>query len=72
MKIAQYQVRTASATASAFIKGEDRSVLSEAWDRIYVTTCLVRISQDRRDDESRCRSRMVKPKQYLLEALRAS
>jgi hypothetical protein len=38
MKIAQYHGPRGKRDRVRFVKGEDRSVLSEAWDRIYVTT----------------------------------
>lgn len=38
MKIAQYHGPHGKRDAVRFIKGEDRSVLGTAWDRIYVTT----------------------------------
>lgn len=38
MKIAQYHGPRGKGDRVRFIKGEDRSVLDEAWDRIYVTT----------------------------------
>ncbi len=38
MKIAQYHGPQGKGDRVRFIKGEDKSVLSEAWDRIYVTT----------------------------------
>ena len=38
MKIAQYHGPNGKGDRVRFIKGEDRTVLSEAWDRIYVTT----------------------------------
>ena len=38
MKIAQYHGPRGKRDRVRFIKGEDRSVLNEAWDRIYVTT----------------------------------
>ena len=38
MKIAQYHGPEGKRDRVRFIKGEDRSVLSQAWDRIYVTT----------------------------------
>jgi len=38
MKIAQYHGPQGKKDNVTFIKGEDRSVLSRAWDRIYVTT----------------------------------
>ena len=38
MKIAQYHGVHGKKDRVRFIKGEDRSVLDEAWDRIYVTT----------------------------------
>ncbi len=38
MKIAQYHGPHGKRDHVRFIKGEDRSVLSRAWDRIYVTT----------------------------------
>ncbi|HEX9963818.1 MAG TPA: radical SAM protein [Allosphingosinicella sp.] len=38
MKIAQYHGPHGKRDRVRFIKGEDRSVLREAWDRIYVTT----------------------------------
>src|SRR5581483_785186 len=38
MKIAQYHGPNGKCDRVKFIKGEDRSVLTEAWDRIYVTT----------------------------------
>ncbi|TIR52207.1 MAG: radical SAM protein, partial [Mesorhizobium sp.] len=38
MKIAQYHGPRGKKDRVRFIKGEDRSVLSQAWDRIYVTT----------------------------------
>lgn len=38
MKIAQYHGLQGTRDRVRFIKGEDRSVLSQAWDRIYVTT----------------------------------
>jgi hypothetical protein len=38
MKIAQYHGPRGKRDRVRFIKGEDRSVLNEAWDRIYITT----------------------------------
>lgn len=38
MKIAQYHGPQGKGDRVRFIKGEDRSALSQAWDRIYVTT----------------------------------
>ena len=38
MKIAQYHGPRGKNDRVRFVKGPDRSVLSEAWDRIYVTT----------------------------------
>ncbi len=38
MKIAQYHGPLGKKDRVRFIKGQDRSVLSQAWDRIYVTT----------------------------------
>lgn len=38
MKIAQYHGPNGKNDHVTFIKGEDQSVLSQAWDRIYVTT----------------------------------
>ncbi|RWG50496.1 MAG: radical SAM protein [Mesorhizobium sp.] len=38
MKIAQYHGPHGKRDRVRFIKGEDRSVLDQAWDRIYVTT----------------------------------
>lgn len=38
MKIAQYHGPRGKNDRVTFIKGEDRSVLKQAWDRIYVTT----------------------------------
>jgi hypothetical protein len=38
MKIAQYHGSRGKGDNVRFIKGEDRSVLATAWDRIYVTT----------------------------------
>jgi len=38
MKIAQYHGPRGKMDNVRFIKGEDRSVLTKAWDRIYVTT----------------------------------
>jgi hypothetical protein len=38
MKIAQYHGPYGKKDRVRFIKGEDRSVLSETWDRIYITT----------------------------------
>src|SRR5581483_311570 len=38
MKIAQYHGPYGKRDRVRFIKGEDRSVLTEAWDRVYVTT----------------------------------
>src|SRR5437660_12204314 len=38
MKIAQYHGPRGKKDHVRFIKGEDRSVLGTAWDRIYVTT----------------------------------
>ena len=38
MKIAQYHGPHGKRDRVRFIKGADRSVLSEAWDRIYITT----------------------------------
>jgi len=38
MKIAQYHGSEGKKDNVTFIKGEDKSVLSKAWDRIYVTT----------------------------------
>src|SRR5215467_10459195 len=49
MKIAQYHGPRGTQDRVRFIKGEDRSVLAFAWDRIYVTTLFsfefARISQ---------------------------
>jgi hypothetical protein len=49
MKIAQYHGPNGKGDRVRFIKGEDRTVLSKAWDRIYVTTLFsfefTRISQ---------------------------
>ena len=50
MKIAQYHGPLGKKDHVRFIKGEDRSVLSQAWDRIYVTTLiLLRVPEDRAD-----------------------
>lgn len=38
MKIAQYHGPRGKGDSVRFIKGEDRSVLEEAWDRVYITT----------------------------------
>ena len=38
MKIAQYHGPRGKGDNVRFIKGEDRSVLAEAWDRVYITT----------------------------------
>ena len=38
MKIAQYHGERGKGDKVRFIKGEDRTVLMQAWDRIYVTT----------------------------------
>ena len=38
MKLAQYHGPQGKGDHVRFIKGQDRSVLSEAWDRIYITT----------------------------------
>ena len=38
MKIAQYHGPNGKGDHVRFIKGEERSVLSQAWDRIYITT----------------------------------
>lgn len=38
MKIAQYHGPQGKGDRVRFIKGDDRSVLAQAWDRIYVTT----------------------------------
>lgn len=38
MKIAQYHGPRGKGDRVRFIKGEDRSVLTEAWDRVYITT----------------------------------
>jgi hypothetical protein len=38
MKIAQYHGSRGKGDRVRFVKGEDRSVLATAWDRIYVTT----------------------------------
>lgn len=38
MKLAQYHGPNGKKDRVKFIKGEDKSVLGEAWDRIYVTT----------------------------------
>ena len=38
MKIAQYHGPRGKRDRVRFIKGEDRSVLNDAWDRIYITT----------------------------------
>lgn len=38
MKIAQYHGPLGKNDRVRFIKGEDRSVLTESWDRVYVTT----------------------------------
>src|SRR5580704_9349991 len=49
MKFAQYHVARGKKDNVRFIKGEDRSVLMTAWDRIYVTPLFsfefARISQ---------------------------
>ena len=38
MKIAQYHGAHGKGDRVRFIKGEDKSVLDEAWDRVYITT----------------------------------
>ena len=38
MKIASYHGKYGKKDNLTFIKGEDRSVLNKAWDRIYVTS----------------------------------
>lgn len=38
MKIAQYHGANGKGDRVRFVKGQDRSVLNQAWDRIYVTT----------------------------------
>lgn len=38
MKIAQYHGPTGKRDHVKFIKGIDRSVMSTAWDRVYITT----------------------------------
>ena len=38
MKIAQYHGPQGKRDNVRFIKGEDRSVLTRAWDRVYITT----------------------------------
>src|SRR5262249_15833220 len=38
MKIAQYHGPRGQRDNVTFVKGEDKSVLSKSWDRIYVTT----------------------------------
>ncbi len=38
MKIAQYHGPRGQRDRVRFVKGEDRTVLSQAWDRIYITT----------------------------------
>ena len=38
MKIAQYHGPRGKQDRVRFVKGSDRSVLSQAWDRVYVTT----------------------------------
>jgi len=38
MKIAQYHGPRGKADEVKFIKGEDRSILGTAWDRVYITT----------------------------------
>ena len=38
MKIAQYHGPLGKRDNVVFIKGEDKKVLGQAWDRIYVTT----------------------------------
>src|ERR1700682_705638 len=38
MKIAQYHGPRGKRDCVKFIKGDDKSVLAEAWDRIYITT----------------------------------
>ena len=38
MKIAQYHGPRGKGDRVRFVKGEDRSVLAEAWDRVYITT----------------------------------
>jgi hypothetical protein len=38
MKIAQYHGPRGKRDRVRFIKGEDKSVLAEAWDRVYITT----------------------------------
>lgn len=38
MKLAQYHGPRGKRDNVRFVKGEDRSVLSQAWDRIYITT----------------------------------
>ena len=38
MKIAQYHGQYGKKDNVRFIKGEDRSVIDTAWDRVYITT----------------------------------
>src|ERR1700747_1361475 len=38
MKLAQYHGPLGKRDQVTFVKGEDKTVLGEAWDRIYVTT----------------------------------
>src|SRR3984957_7277963 len=38
MKLAQYHGPRGKSDNVRFVKGEDRSVLTQAWDRIYITT----------------------------------
>lgn len=38
MKLAQYHGPHGKKDNVRFVKGEDRSVLTQAWDRIYITT----------------------------------
>ena len=56
MKIAQYHGSRGKGDRVRFIKGEDRSVLAEAWDRVYITTLFsFEYQEDHAGDRLRAR-----------------
>src|ERR1700716_2483291 len=71
MKIAQYHGPQGKNDKVRFIKGEDRTVLSTAWDRVYVTTLLcyyvflIQKYEDRANDRVRVAGRKRTGRQGL-------
>ena len=66
MKIAQYHGPRGKRDHVRFIKGEDRSVLATAWDRIYITTLFsFEYREDRADHRLRARGGRTASRQGL-------